>query len=232
MNNRLIKSNNAGGGGGCTDTVDLYNPFPDGGGVALYQLNGDATDESGNYNGTATNVTYGTGEFGQAGVFNGSNSLVDLNGLESFFHQRQTFTVSLWFKCSTPSTSEVQLFSDYATPSFNIMLGMRGVGSGNNGKIQVAVRMNSGSDEFLTTNTYDDNQWHNVVVINNASNNLQTVYIDNIQVGTNNISTNSWVATYGDNRVTIGSVYLPQSTSYSQYFNGSIDQVRIFNRAF
>jgi hypothetical protein len=42
MNNRLIKSNDA-GGGACTNTVDLYNPFPDGGGVALYQLNGDAT---------------------------------------------------------------------------------------------------------------------------------------------------------------------------------------------
>ena len=54
--------------GGCTDTVDLYNPFPDGGGVALYQLNGDATDVSGNYDGTATNVTYGAGQFGQAGV--------------------------------------------------------------------------------------------------------------------------------------------------------------------
>ena len=40
MNNRLIKSNDA-GGGGCTNTVDLYNPFPDGGGVALYQLNGE-----------------------------------------------------------------------------------------------------------------------------------------------------------------------------------------------
>ena len=67
MNNRLIKSNDAGGGGACTNTVDLYNPFPDGGGVALYQLNGDATDVSGNYDGTAANaITYGTGEFGQA----------------------------------------------------------------------------------------------------------------------------------------------------------------------
>ena len=59
LGKRLIKSNDA-GGGGCINTVDLYNPFPDGGGVALYQLNGDATDVSGNYDGTATNVTYGT----------------------------------------------------------------------------------------------------------------------------------------------------------------------------
>ena len=77
MNNRLIKSNDA-GGGACTNTVDLYNPFPDGGGLALYQLNGDATDVSGNYNGTATNVTYGAGQFGQAGVFNGSTSRINI----------------------------------------------------------------------------------------------------------------------------------------------------------
>ena len=76
LGKRLIKSNDS--GGGCTNTVDLYNPFPDGGGVALYQLNGDAADVSGNYDGTATNVTYGAGQFGQAGVFNGSNSDVNM----------------------------------------------------------------------------------------------------------------------------------------------------------
>ena len=56
MNNRLINTKVA-GGGGCTDIVDNYDPFG-GGGVALYQLNGNANDVSGNYNGTATNVTY------------------------------------------------------------------------------------------------------------------------------------------------------------------------------
>jgi hypothetical protein len=90
---RLIKSNDAGGGGGCTNTVDLYNPFPDGGGVALYQLNGDATDVSGNYNGTATNVTYGAGQFGQAGVFNGSSSRITSNVGMSVNH-----SVSMWIK--------------------------------------------------------------------------------------------------------------------------------------
>ena len=92
MNNRLIKSNDA-GGGACTNTVDLYNPFPDGGGVALYQLNGDATDVSGNYDGTATNVTYGAGQFGQAGVFNGSSSRITSNVGVSVNH-----SISMWIK--------------------------------------------------------------------------------------------------------------------------------------
>ena len=95
LGNKLINTN---AGGGCTDTVDLYNPFPDGGGVALYQLNGDATDVSGNYDGTASNVTYGTGVFGQAGVFNGSSSIIDLPNNSFNF---TTVSVSFWLKLNS-----------------------------------------------------------------------------------------------------------------------------------
>ena len=91
--NRLINTN--AGGGGCTDTVDLYNPFPDGGGVALYQLNGNATDVSGNYDGTATSVTYGAGEFGQAGVFNGTSSWIDIRPLQDALNGGY-YTFSVW----------------------------------------------------------------------------------------------------------------------------------------
>ncbi len=95
LGNKLINTN---AGGGCTDTVDLYNPFPDGGGIALYQLNGDATDVSGNYDGTASNVTYGAGEFGQAGVFNGSSSYINTN-LSLPFNTAKT--ISMWFKADS-----------------------------------------------------------------------------------------------------------------------------------
>ena len=54
----------------------LVDPFRDGSGKALYRLEGNALDESGNYNGTATSVTYGAGQFGRCGVFNGSSSKV------------------------------------------------------------------------------------------------------------------------------------------------------------
>ena len=42
---------------------------------ALYKFDGDATDATGVYNGTATNVTYGTGKFGQCAVFNGTANI-------------------------------------------------------------------------------------------------------------------------------------------------------------
>ena len=111
MNNRLINTKVAGGGGGCTDIVDNYDPFG-GNGLALYQLNGDATDESGNYNGTASNVTYGTGQFGQAGVFNGSSSGV--NTPIPFLNAKATSTVSLWVKY-TDTTAYKTLFQDWSS---------------------------------------------------------------------------------------------------------------------
>ena len=95
MNNRLINTK-AAGGGGCTDIVDNYDPFG-GDGVALYQLNGNANDVSGNYNGTATSVTYGTGVFGQAAVFNGSTSKI----LTSLTANPNEISYSLWFNRST-----------------------------------------------------------------------------------------------------------------------------------
>ena len=53
--------------------------------IALYQLDGDGgvtnnvPDTTGDYNGTASNVTYATGYIGNAAVFNGSSSYVSIS---------------------------------------------------------------------------------------------------------------------------------------------------------
>ena len=61
--------------------------------TALYQFEGNANDTCGSFNAASTSgVTYSTGKYGQAAVFNGSNSSIilpqttdfDLNGAGSF----------------------------------------------------------------------------------------------------------------------------------------------------
>ncbi len=64
--------------GGVSCTTDTLQILGDTSCVATYRLNGDATDLSGNYNGTATSVTYVAGQFGDAGSFNGSSSYINL----------------------------------------------------------------------------------------------------------------------------------------------------------
>jgi hypothetical protein len=221
MNNRLINTKVAGGGGGCTDIVDNYDPF--GGGVALYQLNGNANDVSGNYNGTASNVTYGTGVFGQAGVFNGSSSYVDLPNLG--ISGSQARTVSLWVKLnSIPPSSVDQLYSQGTNnnnEAFNIQTTTAG-------KIQVSYA----GKEINSSTTLSLNTWYNVVVIykGGAVETLSNtdIYINGIQ---ETVVDGGGVATGIAN--TINSDY---SLGYRRnistlFYDGSIDQVRFFNTA-
>jgi hypothetical protein len=62
-----------------TDTTNIHDIFGDGSAVATYNLDGDANDLGGNYDGTASNVTYTDGKFGQCAVFNGSSSYIQTN---------------------------------------------------------------------------------------------------------------------------------------------------------
>jgi hypothetical protein len=230
MNNRLINTKVAGGGGGCTDIVDNYDPFG-GNGVALYQLNGDATDESGNYNGTASNVSYGTGVFGQAGVFNnvGANDSYSIDtNTKSFFGQKQTCSVSAWIKNSSNFASTYgTIFTDYAFTSFNILIWMN-----SNGTIELYNRYNNANTTITSSGTYNDNQWHHVVGVINTSNNTMQFYIDNVEIGNVSISTNAYSSSdTGTMKVTIGNLYAVHQSVYNSGFIGSIDQVRVFDTA-
>jgi len=211
LGNKLINTN---AGGGCTNTVDLYNPFPDGGGVALYQLNGDATDVSGNYDGTASNVTYGAGEFGQAGVFNGSNSEINLN---SAVLPSSVFSVSMWFNLNTINRTNY-LITQY------ILAG------GSNGRFEFAVDstnnfviyLEGGALTFTTSVSLSANTWYNVVLIKNGASGW-ACYLDGQSLGTNSDTRNIYT---GDNTRLGKRVGLS-----SGVLDGSLDQVRIFNRA-
>jgi hypothetical protein len=222
MNNRLINTKVA-GGGGCTDIVDNYDPFG-GNGVALYQLNGDATDVSGNYNGTATNVTYGAGQFGQAGVFNGTSSKVHSSALtipsttsisvwvkpysnttnsHIFASQtsgyRREYPQLIWFPTSSTYNGFAAIFSDGGTP--------------NGGWI-------------VSPTVASINEWHHVVIVKN-SNGSGSLYVDNQLIGSSTGGT-TYTNTTG---FTFGSSYEPEDSGFLSFFDGSIDQVRIFNTA-
>lgn len=79
-----------------TDTSSIHDVQGDGSIVATYPLDGNANDLGGNYNTTASGITYGTGKFGQCAVFNGS----------AYIAKTVTYkTFSLWFKISTMPAS-------------------------------------------------------------------------------------------------------------------------------
>ncbi len=215
---RLIKSNDAGGGGACTNTVDLYNPFPDGGGVALYQLNGNATDVSGNYNGTASNVTYGAGQFGQAGVFNGSSSIIDLPNNSFNF---TTVSVSFWLKLNS-ITGE-----DYVLDVYDEASAARGYAISTDASNKIKFRAwNNNFSEVFSSSTLSLNTWYYIAMV--ATQTSASIYINGSLDNSGSLNGFSFQAQQSTSigayrgRVGIGSI---------AFLDGSLDQVRIFNRA-
>jgi len=216
MNNRLIKSNNA-GGGGCTDIVDNYDPFG-GNGVALYQLNGNANDSSPNaYNGTFTTPAYGTGVFGQAGVFNGSSSNIRIDSLAASISNNQPLTVSGWFNAAALDDYCIIELGEYVSGTFRIFWSPLG-------KVNCQLGTSSSSATSIpSVNTFSINTWNQFVLSFNGTS--VSLYVNGNFEAQENCSYD-----IDTNRGYIGtSQYQNQSPVY--YFNGSIDQVRIFNTA-
>jgi hypothetical protein len=198
-----------------TNIVSEVDPFGDSSGVALYRLENNANDEGGVYNATPTNVTYGTGVFGQSSAFNGSSSYISLPSILNIDSQRVTFSVSLWLKINTPKISGI--FNDYSgTGGYNMILEGQANGT-------VRIFNNFGASVSMDTPNLNDSSWHNVIVMNDATNNIQYLYVDgyfhNSQVlntGTKVNSTDVFIGKY--------------NISGNYFFDGSLDQIRIFNR--
>jgi hypothetical protein len=213
MNNRLINTKVAGGGGGCTDIVDNYDPF-DGNGVALYQLNGNATDVSGNYNGTATNVTYSAGQFGQAGVF--SSSRIQLPTGASSFNNK---SFSLWFKYDYNSQDSFSfMFGDDITNNVSPYNGIQ-IWSNYSNNNNLTVRTKGGNELNILQ---PQNRWYHLCVTYDRVS--AKIYIDGSYV--NQISDTTDLSSV-DAISMGGNPYDPTK----QHYVGELDQVRIFNTA-
>ena len=62
---------------------------------AVYKFESNANDVTGNHNGTASNVTYSSGKFNNAAVFNGSNAKINFSNGSFRFNE---LTISVWVK--------------------------------------------------------------------------------------------------------------------------------------
>ena len=218
-----------------TSTVDTVQILGDTSLKALYKFDGNLNDSSGNnyaptanssiyynYNGTASGVTYVTGKFGKAASFDGSNDYIDLP-LTSIFGGKNTLSVSFWFKTTT--TGRERMFTDYAQTSRNCDIII------DSGNIQVETDYNQNTNLLYTsTATYNDGNWHHLVVALNQSSSQRTIYVDGSLVDTGTLSSNSWSG-YGQ-KVTVGGFY-SSSGGYtsSLFFDGQIDQLRIFEKS-
>ena len=204
--------------------------YPTGaGGIALYELSGNANDTGNTYNGAATNVEYaynGTatnvnfnvaGKFGNAGEFNGSSSRI-VTGVTPATGSGQ-FSVSGWV--NVDSLSAIRgVFSTITTPGTD-RLGFS-VHVLTNGKVRALVYDSAGVGIIESTDLITAGTWHHIVFT--YSNGLSKIYVDgDVQSST----VNQLITGYYDS-INIGRYY---ASSASLTMLGKIDQVRIFSSA-
>jgi len=192
------------------DTTQAHDIFGDSSAIATYPFDGNANDLGGNYNGTWHGTEqYDTGMFGQAAKFDGS-SWISCPYISSF-NGNVEWTFSLFYKVISISNSQIFWFGD----------------NGAYGALNISVSDNKIDCRIIGSNIYSvdiDNSWHHIAVINTTSqvkyyHDGELIDVDNINVNIGNGNKGDWF--------TIASVY---GESEYGYFNGLIDQVRIFNR--
>jgi len=185
--------------------------------IATYQLDGNSTDLSGNYNGTDTNITYaydGTesnieyrfGRFGQAAVFNGSSSGINLNSV----NLGTTYTISAWFNWDGVDNNQNSTIVGSSDENPSII----------HNKYSTLNSISydySGGAQVLLSNI-DANTWYHVAIVQNGTS--FEGFINGISVVT--ATTPTLTATIE------GIGYDPNQ---SRWFSGKIDQVRMYSSA-
>ena len=199
------------------NTLDI---FGDSSCIALYNFNGNANDTGGNYNGTASNITYNQGYINDSAVFNGSSSVITLPSALSDGSTTDATCISFWFNVGAEVTS--------ATSNNEIMNFAQS--SGNFGKIALgSTTGNFGSETFSVTSdvtsqyTYSTTNipagWNHAVVQWNSSTTKWDIYINSSQHSTSTFGSNEqgkWALKFGNRS--------------SFYYSGKLDQIRIFSK--
>ena len=190
--------------------------------VALYNFHSDATDLTSNYTGTETNITYASGNYGQAAVFNGSNSYI--YAANSVQQPTTNYSVSVWSKWDSKPSGSVGLVGNFktgVTPQVGFVMAKA---SGQNVfSFWADGTASSSAGRALGTTNFVTGEWYHTVGTYDGSN--VKIYVNGQLEGTQ-----AYTATPGttDQPLVIGRWY----GNYSGYYHdGQIDQVRIFNKA-
>ncbi|MEK7952547.1 LamG-like jellyroll fold domain-containing protein [Luteolibacter soli] len=182
---------------------------------ALYKLDGSVRDASSNeLHGTASNVSYGAGRVDvQAAVFNGTNSSVQIPAAVDM-----TFSIAFWVK-TTATAGTGQWYSGMGLVDGEVAgvatdFGLALVGN----KIGFGV---GNTDLTITSNNaVNDGQWHHVVATRDGTTGAMRINVDGVLRATGTGPTGPRLAT--------GSLRLGSIGGVGGFFNGSLDEVRLY----
>lgn len=199
-----------------------------------------ATDSAGSSNGTLSNTpTPIAGMVGQALNFNGTNQYITVPNGGYKVNGLSTMSVSMWVKFNNYNANFAPiLFGDSNTGSpgdasggWQIYYDNRSSPSCGKTASSRAIQFDVGTSASsytakYTTNSISDNKWHHIGATYN--NGTVAIYVDGVSQSISNGTCNAGTGTIRDNSQ---SAYIGSIGGTSNYQNGGIDEVRIYNRA-
>lgn len=199
---------------------------------AYWPLDGSSIDRVNGNNGTDTSVTYSTAnaKLNIGGGFNGTTSKVALGNAFPFSFGSGNFTISAWFKTTATVRQTIIHKSDFVGNGGTTQIGYL-IDTLSTGFLRFVVATNGSNYAFIDSSAaLNDGNWHHAVASRTGTNTLR-LYIDGVSVGTTNLT--GTVGTLNNNiGLDIGREWdVNASTNYTAFFNGSIDEVGLWNIA-
>ncbi len=186
--------------------------------VAYYPFNGNANDESGNgNNGSVNGATPVIDRFGipnRAYSFDGATNYIEI-GDSPDFHSLNQVTLSVWFKTTDSSRFWTKMVGKHYDAQF--------------GSFYIVWEHQYVRFSAITPHQYPGiasgniayGNWHHACGVYDGT--LMSLYVDGVLV---NSAPNSGAIKETNYPVTIG-----RSEKWNEYYHGSIDDIRIYNRA-
>ena len=194
--------------------------------IAYYPFNGNANDASGNgHNGTIVNAVLASDRFGNPNncySFNGINSYITITN--SFdLSPVGDFSISVWLRQNSSSLPEVivskSLAGDNSTGWFIALEPPNWL------QFQAAPYFESNSPTIIRPPT---NEWDHATFTFTRSTGLCRSYLNGVLVDSR---TRNYSSSVSPRNLTIGAQEYWSVGQYNYFFNGQLDDIRIYNRA-
>jgi hypothetical protein len=192
--------------------------------IAEYKFEGNTIDSMGINDGNPTDVTYEAGPVGQAAVFNGTSSIVKMDGsAANLDFDGVDFSVSQMYKSTD---SEFRLMQSRGQGSVGLFPGFQVSSSNGVTWANMVIDDGLGNSVSMGTVTYNegDGVWHHITFTWDTTYGTMKFYIDGIIVG---VATNPSMTGANLNGLDI---VFGGSNQNGHYFDGSADCARIWNK--
>ena len=210
-----------------TATVNPVVTAPIGGAIFSFPFSGNANDVSGNGNtGIVSGAALNPDRFGATGSSYSLNGSSDYITTTTSGTSPTVFTISLWFNTLTAGGKLIGFGGSQtgASSSYDRHLYMSSTG-----QLYYGV-FNGGGASINTTASYNDGNWHHVIITQGASGVGAALYVDGTQQASNTtlVPTAKYTGYWRIGYDVIATSLYPNATA-NPYFKGILDDIAVYN---